>query len=767
MKAAKLQDIFLILCYIFVQIAVEPVVSILSYENKNFLKIKQDPTTYQLASSYRNKKHVSDRHSNDTTPRENTMMNAFRTSRNTPVGTSRNYSQNKNNNAHDKPISQYKKWQVGRVSRKQYEIINMLWRKTKIFVDVESTTSTHLHRRSNGSERILDSVPVYRSPLVRVPPRPSVSSTTPSFIEFYYLDESDDRLKDFPSKKLVQVPNRSREQQLRNENREFVLANSHLFSFRIDDNAYKQTKTHTATRFSQPTNKMRRRKTRTHDSALTGFESLNSLTPSYKFSRLQRPHVKSDNLIAPKSSREIKMNVTVNTSTTTIANPLVTINNGTITNGFDNETCPLTTEDYMTESENLTSSHNKTLLNTTAVEVTTAYDKIKFFEMYDRHTSFPYYDENRRLMDVDNIDMLKKGNINERKTLLEHVDQDISKENSQPHKSKHSKKHIVETFKNDVNLQSDINSIPVQNKTMKPEILNDSNTNTNNISSVTKQDMKQMLLSQSKVSDSLEYKRSKHVEWTQYPFVAAYVYEPSQVHCDAAGISPHWLITSGSCLSRHHKKPGGEGRSAFVTYCGDSWWTPERVAYVKYSLVHPRFNPRDKTRRHLYNIGLIQVVTSMSSACSAWSSISMMSHQFVADDEGSVANAVGWGLDRFDTRYSSNDLPKSPLMSYENEVFSGSCPGNVGYSKAKRLAEEGGVKNVYCLALPPYAGEDTDPIHGGLLLVGGKLVALYLQEERRPWGDQSAQYTGIWRLVPWVLDVARENDDVDAFTLDM
>uniref|UniRef100_A0A2H1VSH6 SFRICE_019178 n=1 Tax=Spodoptera frugiperda TaxID=7108 RepID=A0A2H1VSH6_SPOFR len=759
MKAAKLQDIFLILCYIITQIAVEPVVSILSYENKNFLKIKQDPASFQLA--FRNKKHAPDRSSNDTTPRGNTMMNAIRTSINTPVGTSPNYNQIKNNNAYnnDKPISQYKKWQVGRVSRKQYEIINMLWRKTKIFNDVDSTTSSYRQRRNNGSERIVDNVPVFRPPLARLPARPSVSSTTRSFIEFYYLDETDDRLKDFPSKKLVQVPNRSKEQQqqLRNENHEFVLANSHMFSFRIDDNAYKRTKT--TTRFSQPTNRMRRRKTRTH-SSLTGFESLNSITPSFKL-RLQRQQqqIKYDNMIPTKSSREIKMNVTVNTLTPTVAK-----NNGAIrtlvTNGFDNDTCPITTEDNMA-NENITSAHNNKIINTTPLEETTAYDKIKFFEMYDRHTSFPYYDQNGRLIDVDNTDILIRRNElnnNERKTLLEHVDQDISKEHNQPHKSKHSKKHIVETFKNDIQLQSDINSIPVVNNTVKAEILNDSDTNTN----TTIQDVKQ-----TKHSDLFEYKRSKHVDWTRYPFVAAYVYEPSQVHCDAAGISPHWLITSGSCLSRHHKNPSGEGRSAFVTYCGDSWWTPERVAYVKYSLVHPRYNSRDKTRRHLYNIGLIQVITSMASACSTWSSISMMSHQFVADEKGTLANAVGWGLDRFDSRYSSSDLPKSPLMSYENEVFSDSCPGNVGYSKAKRLAEDGGVKNVYCLALPPYAGEDSDPIHGGLLLVGGKLVALYLQEERRPWGDQSAQYTGIWRLVPWILDVARENDDVDAFTLDM
>lgn len=46
----------------------------------------------------------------------------------------------------------------------------------------------------------------------------------------------------------------------------------------------------------------------------------------------------------------------------------------------------------------------------------------------------------------------------------------------------------------------------------------------------------------------------------------------------------------------------------------------------------------------------------------------------------------------------------------------------------KRFVEGGGgVKNVYCLSLPPYLGEERDPIHGSLLLVGGKLTAFYLQ----------------------------------------
>lgn len=37
------------------------------------------------------------------------------------------------------------------------------------------------------------------------------------------------------------------------------------------------------------------------------------------------------------------------------------------------------------------------------------------------------------------------------------------------------------------------------------------------------------------------------------------------------------------------------------------------------------------------------------------------------------------------------------------------------------------TESVFCLSLPPYLGEELDPIHGGILLVEGKLVGLYLQ----------------------------------------
>lgn len=37
------------------------------------------------------------------------------------------------------------------------------------------------------------------------------------------------------------------------------------------------------------------------------------------------------------------------------------------------------------------------------------------------------------------------------------------------------------------------------------------------------------------------------------------------------------------------------------------------------------------------------------------------------------------------------------------------------------------IKNVHCLLLPTYSTEENDAVHGALLLIGGKLTALYLQ----------------------------------------
>lgn len=45
------------------------------------------------------------------------------------------------------------------------------------------------------------------------------------------------------------------------------------------------------------------------------------------------------------------------------------------------------------------------------------------------------------------------------------------------------------------------------------------------------------------------------------------------------------------------------------------------------------------------------MVTSMMSACSEWAPVSIMSHEYSANQGGSEALAVGWGLDRYDIKY--------------------------------------------------------------------------------------------------------------------
>lgn len=43
----------------------------------------------------------------------------------------------------------------------------------------------------------------------------------------------------------------------------------------------------------------------------------------------------------------------------------------------------------------------------------------------------------------------------------------------------------------------------------------------------------------------------------------------------------------------------------------------------------------------------------------------------------------------------------------------------------------------------------------------------FIQEELRSWGEQSAQYTGIWHLIPWVMEVAGEPEEMESFTVEI
>ncbi|CAG4937727.1 unnamed protein product [Colias eurytheme] len=550
-----------------------------------------------------------------------------------------------------------KKWQVSRLTHKRYEIVNLLWRKTKIFGDVQSVTpnpnikSVPKRKRDHGYSTTQETQKLnYALPYLRR------SSSTPSFIEFQYLDLSNDEKN---SNSINESDNNAKY----NENQ--VVVNSPFFVFHLQYETCKSTQT----------------------PPLQVNNTFRNLFLAY--------------LTSPRNIQNAEDNTE---------------------NNIDIETCPLTTlpSNTMNSSDDSVEGYNNNNENVT--KATTIYDKIKFFEIYDSdtpqisHAQNLDYDQKALFEDVD-VKTSMQSNYNKTRFVKKHIDKVISAE-----------------YRNEFYKQS--------SKELFPE--------------AAKATIKSL------VDNEYSY-ISRQAAWSDFPFVAVYVYEPLQVRCDAAAISPHWLLAAASCLSRRNRDTYYvDGQSAYVAYCTDNWRNPERISYVKRSFIHPRFDDRDFARRHLYNIGVLQIVNSMAETCNGWAPVSLISHQFDANPAGSVGVALGWGLDRYDASQPIN--VKHPLMMYENLVHSETCPGYNDISQMKSSKNK--VNDLYCLSLPNYSGENDDKVHGALLLIGGKLIALYLQEERRPSGEQSALYTGVWRHIPWLVDTAREPEEFVTFSLE-
>lgn len=77
-------------------------------------------------------------------------------------------------------------------TKKQYEIINMLWRKTKIYLEVTASTSAPKQNHDNLTKTIFD-FNEESNPFIFSPGSQILQSTTPSYIEFYYSDEINDQ----------------------------------------------------------------------------------------------------------------------------------------------------------------------------------------------------------------------------------------------------------------------------------------------------------------------------------------------------------------------------------------------------------------------------------------------------------------------------------------------------------------------------------------------------------------------------------------------
>ncbi|XP_072940600.1 uncharacterized protein [Epargyreus clarus] len=602
-----------------------------------------------------------------------------------------------------------KKWQIDRVTKKHFEIINVLWQKTKIFLDIDYSDLTCKATTTESTPEIqarITSTPHTSEQL-------KVQTSTPSYIEFYYLDQSDDRIKrkHSPDSFLHKLKEGNKSNTDRSNVRKASIPL--LFKFLMNAVPRKHTSMgaqrkrtiHKISEGNIDRSKINKSKTKKYSNDFPSTVNRKSKVRSSKREENNILDTQAMNVVYTSTiSHMLTKGITSKTNTNRLSLNLHP-------NKFINHTA------YANKSSLMTAS------------VSTAYDKVKFFEMYDSNT--PQWED--YIQNVSHvINNANQSSIkNDEKILLQHVNIVDTGHNKEKNKTRHVKK------------------------------------DTQNLNGKKEKGENEYLKNSSKPFKSSPFQKhsdgSRLAVWSDFPFVGVYIYEPSQVHCDAASISPHWLLAAASCLSRHHNELRG-GLSAFVTYCSEDWRHPHRVSYVKRTLIHPSYQPRDGTR-HLFNAGVIQVVNSMADTCNGWAPVSLMSHQFTADQEGSIAAAVGWGLDRYDQTYSIMDIPKHPLMIYEGLVHSQSCPGKFEYRT--KTSDEDEIRNVYCLSLPPYLAEENDTVHGALLLIGGKLLALYLQEERRPWGVQSAQYSGLWRLLPWLADTAREPDDLYAFQFEI
>ncbi|XP_050681771.1 uncharacterized protein LOC126977111 [Leptidea sinapis] len=268
-------------------------------------------------------------------------------------------------------------------------------------------------------------------------------------------------------------------------------------------------------------------------------------------------------------------------------------------------------------------------------------DKIYFFELYDRDTPESYGFTKQ-------IDSGKKIH-------LEDVDNDLINQNYS-NKTKYVKKHaFTSTFPAE-------NFIRLEETTHKENGKLYAKTTT-----------------APKTASTAVYS-SGSATWSDFPFVAVYVYDPLQLRCDAAAISAHWLLASASCLCRHRENQYEAQQSAYVAYCSANWRMPECISYVKQKLIHPKFNRKDPSKQRLYNVGVVQIVNSMPETCRGWAPVTLMSHQYSTENEGSLGNAVGWGLDKY--RGTDFDVANYQLMWYQSLVFkeSVSCPGDANYS---------------------------------------------------------------------------------------
>ncbi|XP_013177570.1 PREDICTED: probable serine/threonine-protein kinase fhkE [Papilio xuthus] len=415
---------------------------------------------------------------------------------------------------------------VDKVSRRHYEIVNVLWRKTKIFLDVDALTTSQVIPASDPS---LTSILYTSNQCIN-----QSSGTTPSGIEFYYLDKIEElrKQKDISNQltdqgKDLKVENK--QQNNAGDKLKSRIIRRPIFALHLNNKNIKEDNVDSANFYL-------------------------NLNKNYK------------NL----DSNETNQLRSLMNNSAMLSNKRIARNNNN-----DSQWFSIFFNDPLNKL--IRTSTNTTVLTT---ESTTIYDRIKFFEMYDKNT-----EPSTKIVEdfLPNVIAVSSNNNCENKTQI--VNNDLESQNMYVLNSIHNPAPFL---KEPGILLKKIQTI--LNGTYKTKTNEKLSLNVNEQNEIS--------------TSSAVCKRTPNV-WSKFPYIAAYIYEPLSIYCDAAAINSYWLIAAGSCLARHHKRNMVTERSAYISYCSDKWWETESVAYVRRSLIHPSYSYRDRTRRHHYNIGTI------------------------------------------------------------------------------------------------------------------------------------------------------------------
>lgn len=393
-----------------------------------------------------------------------------------------------------------KKWHVGRVSRKQYEMINMLWKKpnNNLVVNIETITASMPPMRKQNSigtdsRKYVFSVPPRSFPLARY----VHTSSTPSYIEFYYLDEIE--TDDQHTGSATTMKNKDVEDiiksQIFNEGHSRYVIRSPLFALNINepptytksisndfllDGAFRARQTSLPDKNAYLQNNIQTKHVesftvKTYDKPNKLINTIHKINPIAISSTTTKPAATSS--ITTKSttpSTVIKMNVTKNeTDTNTAPAKRILFS---VTKGSPEK------------SKHLTE--------------TTLYDKIKFFEVYDSHTrSWLNSDINNSDNDISNSERIRLENIYDSMGEKLHLNMKFAKK--EVAKLEHE---IEKNFSNTLNRE-----FPKMN--LEDDISKKRNESNSKVS-------------EKNISFSII---SKVVTWAEYPFTAVYFYERLQV----------------------------------------------------------------------------------------------------------------------------------------------------------------------------------------------------------------------------------------------